>query len=274
MKELLDDAKTNKYCIGYYNGINTEMTRAYIRAAEDTKSPIIIGTAEGLLKYCDFDWIAPMMLNAARNSKVPVAVHFDHAYSFEIIMKALRHGFGSVMFDGSALSPEDNISISAEISKIAHHMGVGFEGELGKVGGLEEGNGVIGTNQLTDPSMAADFVERTGVDFLAVSIGTTHGIYTESPNLDLALLADIRSKTDVALVLHGGSGLADDDYKNCIAGGIQKINMYTDLVSAATEVIRENAASLDYIDLSQITEAAMYDIVVSRINVFGSGNRA
>jgi len=274
MKELLDDAKAKKYAIGFYNAVNAEMTRAYIRAAEDTKSPIIIGTAEGLLKYCDFDWIAPMALNAARDSKVPVAVHLDHAYSFDTIMRALRCGFGSVMFDGSALPLEENIAISKEISKIARPMGAGLESELGKVGGLAEGDGVIGTNQLTDSDEVVDFIEKTNADFLAISIGTTHGTYDELPNLDLDRLAEIRSKTDTHLVLHGGSGLTDDDFKNCIAGGIQKINIYTDIIKAATEATTVATESFNYLDSLQAAEAAMYDVVVDRINVFGSNNRA
>jgi len=125
MQEILRDAEKNSYGVGYFNGVNTDMIMAYIKAAEDTHSPIIIGSAEGLLKYADFDWIASVMLNAARNSKAPVAVHLDHSYSFEIIMKALAAGFGSVMFDGSRLSYDENIRISADIARIAHRMGVG-----------------------------------------------------------------------------------------------------------------------------------------------------
>ena len=273
-KELLDDAKARKYGVGYYNAVNMEMTRALIRAAEDMKSPIIIGTAEGLLKYGDFEWIAPMMQSAARNAKVPVAIHLDHAYKYDTVMKALRHGFGSVMFDGSVLPLEKNIEISAEISKAAHAMGAGVESELGKVGGLEEGNGLIGRNHLTDVDEAADFVEKTNVDFLAISIGTTHGVYEEVPNLDLDRLAEIRSKVDVPLVLHGGSGLTKEVFRNCIEYGIQKINIHTDNVSAAINIIREKAKDMDYPELLKKTEEEMYNVVVDKIITFGSGDKA
>ena len=273
-KELLDDARSRKYGIGYYNCVNTEMARAFIRAAEDMKSPIIIGTAESLLVYGDFNWIAPMMLNAARNAKIPVAIHLDHAYSFDVIMTALRMGFGSVMFDGSPLPAEQNIEISAEISKIAHAMGAEVESELGKVGGLKEGHGVIGQTHLTEVDEAAEFVDKTNVDFLAISIGTTHGVYKEAPNLDIEILIEIRNEVDVALVLHGGSGLTKEDYENCVAGGIQKINIHTDVTVAAMKAFRETPADIDFLEALSRAEEAMYSIVVDKINTFGSNGKA
>jgi fructose-bisphosphate aldolase class II len=274
MKEILDDAMEKKYGVGYYNCVNTEMAKACIRAAEDTRAPIIIGTAESLLKYCGFEWLSPILLDAARNAKVPVAVHLDHAYRFDSIMKALRWGFGSVMFDGSLLPPEENIAASREIAKVSHAMGAELECELGKVGGLEEGGGVIGKNVLTEVGDAVDFVEKTETDFLAVSIGTTHGAYKEAPALDFDRLAEIRKNVGIALVLHGGSGLSKDDYRKCIAGGMQKINIYTDVVTAAMSTIRENAETTDYLDLLEKTVDAMYSVVVDNINTFGSNNRA
>ena len=273
MKEILADAEKRGYGVGYFNGVNTDMIRAYIRAAEDTRSPIIIGTAEGLLSYADFDWIAPALLSAARNSKVPVAVHMDHSYSFDILMKALAAGFGSVMFDGSRLSYEENIRISADIARIAHPMGVGLECELGKVGGLAEGEGVKGKNIYTNPAQAAEFIEKTETDFLAVSIGTTHGVYTETPYLNLELLAEIRSKVHTPLVLHGGSGLSDHDFNNCIKGGISKINIYTDVITAAINVIKQECEKLNYTDTNRKAEEAMYDVTVDKLKLFGSTNK-
>ena len=274
MKEILSDAKSKKYGVGYYNCVSVEMVRAFVRASEDAKSPVIIGTAESLLRYCDFGWLAPIMFSAARGAKIPVAIHLDHAYSFDTVMKALRYGFGSVMFDGSTLPLEENIRVCAEISKAAHPMGAGLESELGKVGGLPEGGGTIGENQLTDAGTASLFIEKTDTDFLAVSIGTTHGEYKEPPNLDFDRLAEIRAKTEIPLVLHGGSGLTDDDFRKCIAEGVQKINIHTDIVTAAIEAIREHAGSLDYADLLQKTEEAIYLTVLEKIKVFGSGNMA
>jgi fructose-bisphosphate aldolase class II len=271
MKEILSDARKKNYGVGFFNGVNVEMIRAYIRAAEDTKSPIIIGTAEGLLKYGDFDWIGPLLLDAARRAKVPVAVHLDHTYTFENIMRALRAGFGSVMYDGSVVSYEENVKNSAEIARIAHPMGVGLECELGKVGGLDEEEGVKGENIYTDPGQALDFVEKTGADFLAVSIGTVHGIYRETPKLDLNRLAGIRAKVEKPLVLHGGSGLSGDDFKNCIKSGICKINIYTDVITAAINTVRKES-SLAYTDLNEKVEQAMYEAIVEKIKIFGSDN--
>jgi fructose-bisphosphate aldolase class II len=274
MKEILQDAQQRKYGVGYFNAVNLEMARAYIRAAEEQQSPIIIGTAEGLLCYSDFDWIAPIFLNAARLAKVPVAVHLDHAYSFDVIMRALRAGFGSVMFDGSELPYNENVRLSAEIAKIAHPMGAGLESELGKVGGFDEGEGIRGKNIYTDPGQAAEFVEKTGVDFLAVSIGSIHGVYLETPLLDLNRLAEIRAMVDKPLVLHGGSGLSDDDFRNCIKGGIHKVNIYTDIITSAVNKIREIASQYNYTDVSQKAEEAMVNATAEKLKIFGSNGKA
>jgi fructose-bisphosphate aldolase class II len=274
MKEILSDAQKRSYGVGYFNAVNMEMVRAYIRGAEETHSPIIIGTAEALLQYGDFDWLGPVMRDAARRAKVPVAVHLDHAYNFDVIMRALYAGFGSVMFDGSALPYSENINKSAEIAKIAHPMGVGLECELGKVGGLAEEDGKIAENIYTDPAQAQNFVEKTAVDFLAVSIGTVHGVYTSTPRLDLNRLAEIRAKVNVPLVLHGGSGLSDDDFKNCVRGGICKVNIYTDIVTEAINAIRNNCNSLGYTDLNLKTEDAMCEAAKRKLRIFGSENKA
>jgi fructose-bisphosphate aldolase class II len=266
MKEILADAQKRGYGVGYFNGSNLEMMRAYIRAAEDTHSPIIIGTAEGLLKYGEFDWLAPLMLHAARLAKVPVAVHLDHTYTFDNIMRALYAGFGSVMYDGSSLSYEENVRNSAEIAKIVHPMGVGLECELGKVGA---GDGKV-QNIYTDPGQAADFVEKTRVDFLAVSIGSAHGVYVETPHLDLQRLAEIRARVDKPLVLHGGSGLSDDDFKNSIKGGIHKVNIYTDIITAAIRAVKAGGAETKYTELNLKVEQAMYEETVHKIHIFGS----
>ena len=270
MKEILKDAQDKRYAVGFYNAVNLEMIRAFIRAAEDENSPIIIGTAEGLLGYADYDWIAPACLHAARQAKVPVAVHLDHAYDFDVIMRALRAGFGSVMFDGSRLDYEENVRISTKIAEVAHPMGAGLECELGKVGGLDEGEGITGENIYTDPGLAKDFVDRTTADFLAVSIGTTHGVYSETPKLDIGRLAEIRGNVQVPLVLHGGSGLSETDIKDCISRGICKVNIFTDVITCAAERIREKHETLNYLDMMQAAEDAMYDVTVEYIRIFGS----
>jgi fructose-bisphosphate aldolase class II len=272
MKEMLADARKRSYGVGIFNAVNLEMIRAYVHAAEEAHSPIIIGTAEGLLQYSDFDWLAPVLLDAARRAKVPVAIHLDHTYTFETIMRALRAGFGSVMYDGSVKSYEENVQNSAEIARVAHPMGVGLECELGKVGGLAEGEGVTGKNIYTDPGQAAEFVEKTQADFLAISIGTVHGVYRETPKLDLQRLAEIRSRVEIPLVLHGGSGLSDDDFRNCIKGGICKVNIYTDIITAAVNTVRRES-SLGYTDLNLQAEAAMREATVKKLRIFGSDNK-
>ena len=274
MKEILSDAQEKGYGVGYFNAVNMEMVRAYIRAAEECRSPIIIGTAQALLPYADFDWIVPIMLQQARAAKVPVAVHLDHTYDFDVLMRALRSGFGSVMYDGSRLPDHrDNVRISAEIAKIAHGMGVGLECELGSVGGLSDENGKADAVIYTDPADAKSFIEQTGADFLAVSIGTQHGVYKATPKLDLPRLAQIHAAVDVPLVLHGGSGLSDDDFRNTVAGGIRKINVYTDVILAAKRAIAGNPDAA-YTDLNLLAEEAMMRATVVKLKLFGSEGKA
>ena len=274
MKEILRDAQEKKYGVGFFNAVNMEMARAYISAAEECRSPIIIGTAEALLPYGAFDWLIPMMIEQARRAKVPVAIHLDHTYKFEVLMQALRAGFGSIMYDGSRLADHnDNVRNSAEIVKIAHAMGVGVECELGSVGGLSDETGKVDQMVYTEPGDAKDFVERTGADFLAVSIGTQHGVYKATPKLDIPRLHEIRSAVDVPLVLHGGSGLSDDDFRNTIAGGICKVNVYTDVILAAKQAIAENPDA-GYTDLCLLAEQAMRAATVKKLKLFGGEGRA
>lgn len=273
MKEILKDAQDRHYGVGYFNAVNMEMVHAYIEAAEEAKSPIIIGTAEGLLNYASFEWIVPLMLDRARNAKVPVAVHLDHTYHFEVLMQALRAGIGSIMYDGSRGSHEDNVRVSREVAKIAHAMGVGVECELGSVGGLSDENGKEDAMVYTSPEDAREFVEQTGIDFLAVSIGTAHGVYKSTPKLDIPRLEKIRALVDTPLVLHGGSGLSDDDFRNTIAGGIAKINVYTDIILAGRRALMENSDK-NYTDMCQCAQIAMRDATLAKLELFGSADKA
>jgi len=273
MKELLADAQEKRYGVGFFNTHNQEMLRACVTAAEELRSPIIVGTAEALLQYSDFATIAPMMLEMARNAKVPVAVHLDHTYNFDNIMRALRSGFGSVMYDGSRSSYEENVRVSADIARVAHAMGAGLECELGCVGGLADGDNQVDENVYTDPDMASSFVELTPSYFLAVSIGTVHGVYKSTPKLDLGRLAAIRSRVEAPLVLHGGSGLSDDDFRATIAGGICKINVYTDIITAGKKAIADNMA-LGYSDILMAAENAMCEAVKEKLRIFESAGKA
>ena len=274
MKEILKDAQQRKYGVGYFNAVNMEMVRAYISAAEESRSPIIIGTAEGLLPISSFEWITPLMLDAARSAKVPVAIHLDHTYTFDVLMQALRAGFGSVMYDGTREpSHEENVRKSAQIVKIAHAMGVGVECELGSVSGLEDANGKEDEMIYTRPEEASEFIAQTDADFLAVSIGTSHGVYRSTPKLDIPRLRKIREAVDTPLVLHGGSGLSDDDFRNTVDGGISKINVYTDIILAARKAIDDNPQDI-YTDVIQKAEAAMKEATIRKLEVFGSCGKA
>ena len=273
MKEILLDAQKRAYGVGYFNAVNLEMIRAYIEAAEELDSPIIIGTAEALLPIAPFEWIVPAMLDAARRARVPVAVHLDHTYHFNTLMQALRAGFGSIMYDGSRESHEDNLQHSAAIARIAHGMGVGLECELGSVSGLSDEAGHEDKMVYTEPSEAAAFLERTGADFLAVSIGTVHGVYKAEPHLDIPRLKQIRAAVDAPLVLHGGSGLSDADFQNTIAGGIAKINVFTDVILAAKRALTEHPEA-SYNDVICLARVAMKEATLEKFRVFGSAGKA
>ena len=273
MKEILLDAQKRAYGVGYFNAVNLEMIRAYIEAAEELDSPIIIGTAEALLPIAPFEWIVPAMLDAAQRARVPVAVHLDHTYHFNTLMQALRAGFGSIMYDGSRESHEDNLQHSAAIARIAHGMGVGLECELGSVSGLSDEAGHEDKMVYTEPSEAAAFLERTGADFLAVSIGTVHGVYKAEPHLDIPRLKQIRAAVDAPLVLHGGSGLSDADFQNTIAGGITKINVFTDVILAAKRALAEHPEA-SYNDGICLAREAMKEATLEKLRVFGSAGKA
>ena len=273
MKEILLDAQKRAYGVGYFNAVNLEMIRAYIEAAEELDSPIIIGTAEALLPIAPFEWIVPAMLDAAQRARVPVAVHLDHTYHFNTLMQALRAGFGSIMYDGSRESHEDNLQHSAAIARIAHGMGVGLECELGSVSGLSDEAGHEDKMVYTEPSEAAAFLERTGADFLAVSIGTVHGVYKAEPHLDIPRLKQIRAAVDAPLVLHGGSGLSDADFQNTIAGGIAKINVFTDVILAAKRALAEHPEA-SYNDGICLAREAMKEATLQKLRVFGSAGKA
>lgn len=274
MKELLADAQEKDYGVGFFNTFNMDMARAVIHAAEECNSPVIIGPAESLQKYNTYEWLMPVLVEQARRAKVPVAVHLDHGYSFDYILQAAKSGCGSVMFDGTReASHAENIRKSAELARICHAMGVGLECELGSVGGLSDETGNVDFTAYTDPNDARDFIEQTGADFLAVSIGTQHGVYKATPKLDLNRLAEIHAAVDVPLVLHGGSGLSDDDFRNTIKGGIRKVNVFTDVILAAKAVIHENPDE-SYGDALLRAEAAMKEAVAAKIRIFGSEGRA
>lgn len=238
-KQMLLDAQENGYAVGAFNVENMEMVQATIEAAEELKSPVILQATPLSQEYTSSELIYAMVEVAAKKASVPVAIHLDHGSSFEWALKCLRAGFTSIMIDGSHGTFEDNIFICKKVVEVCHPVGIPVEAELGKVGGNEDGLDGGENNPYTDPKQAAEFVKATGVDFLAVAIGTAHGVYQGVPKLDKNRLSEIREVVSIPLVLHGTSGVPDEDVKECIARGICKVNYATDLRLAYTNGIKK-----------------------------------
>ena len=237
LNEVLGYTKVKKFGVGMFNGLSADFYQGLIDAAEELKTPIIIGIADRFIDRLDFEMLAEVMIFLAKRASVPVCVHLDHAKSLKNIIRAIKAGFTSVMFDGSSLPFEENIKKTKEVVEIAHSVGVSVEGELGVVGRGEWD--FKNPEFYTKPEEAEIFAKQTGVDALAVSIGTVHGVYKGEPKLDFERLAEIRKRVDCYLVLHGGSGLSDDDFKKCIEYGINKVNIFTDLTLAINEKLPE-----------------------------------
>lgn len=276
-KKLMLDAQKNHYAIGAFNVENMEMVQAVIAAAEELRSPVIIQTTPGTLKYAAPELYYANVAAAAAAATVPVVMHLDHGSSFDLAMRTLRAGYTSVMIDGSHSVFEENIAITKSVVDAAHAMGVPVEAELGKVGGKEDdldgGNGGY-----TVPSEATEFVERTGVDALAVAIGTAHGVYKGIPKLDVERLSQIREVVSIPLVLHGTSGVPDEAVRDCIARGVCKVNYATDLRIAFTngvkEYIRKNPDVYDPKKYSAVGREKVKQYVMQKILVCGSNEKA
>ncbi len=277
MKEMLAKAQKEQYGIGFFNAVNVEMARAVIETAEEMHAPVIVGTAEVLLPAMSLERVAEYLIPMAQKASVPVAVHYDHGLTFEKCMEALKLGFSSVMYDCSTASYEENLAKVAEMVRICHGMGVTVEGELGHVGD-NEGAGKLEnpSDYYTDPVVAADFVQKTGVDALAVAVGNAHGDYRFPPKLDFGRITAIREATGTPLVLHGGSGLSDDDFREAVRRGVCKINIFTDLDKAGKagieEGLKKGAASM--MGLIPYEIEAMKEVVRNKIGLFGSNGRA
>ena len=277
MKEMLTKAQKEQYGIGFFNAVNVEMARAVIETAEELHAPVIVGTAEVLLPAMSLERVAEYLIPMARKAGVPVAVHYDHGLTFEKCMEALKLGFSSVMYDCSTASYEENLDRVAEMVRICHGMGATVEGELGHVGD-NEGAGKLEnpSDYFTDPAVAADFVQKTGVDALAVAVGNAHGDYKFPPKLDFERITAIREATGTPLVLHGGSGLSDDDFREAVRRGVCKINIFTDLDKAGKagieEGLKQGAASM--MGLIPYEIEAMKEVVRNKIGLFGSTGRA
>ena len=276
LNDVLLPALNAQYGVGLFNAVNMEMTNAIMNAAEKLRAPVIMGTAEILLGAADLAEVAAMVKSRAQRSEIPVVLHYDHGLTFEKCMEAIKLGYTSIMYDCSTASYEENVQRVAEIVKIAHAVGVTVEGELGHVGD-NEGAGRLEkpSDYYTDPGMALDFVQRTGVDALAVAVGNAHGDYKFPPKLDFDRITQIAQAVKIPLVLHGGSGLSDYDFQEAIRRGIAKINIFTDISKAQVRGMQEGIAAgiKNAFDLTDYEVRAVQDVVEEKMRLFHGNNR-
>lgn len=277
--ELLLKAKQEQYAVGAFNANNMEIVQAIVEAAEQEKSPVIMQASQGAISYAGLEYITRLVEIAARQASVPVALHLDHGTDFGQVVKCIRSGFTSVMYDGSKLSLEENIAMTNKVLDMARPIGVSVEAELGKIGGTEDNVHVEERDALfTDPEEARFFVEQTGVDSLAIAIGTAHGQYKGDPKLDFDRLQHIKSLVNIPLVLHGSSGVPDEAVRKAIQLGICKVNIDTNIreafVGEMRRVMMEKPAEIDPRKMLGPARQATIEIIREKIRVFGSTGKA
>ena len=276
MSTLLKKAREGGYAVGSFSVSNMEMVLGVLKAVEETKSPAILQIAEVRLNHSPLEIIGPLMVSAAKNCSMPVAVHFDHGKTTEKIKQALDTGFTSVMLDGSHLSFEENAKITAETKLLAQRYDADCEGEIGCVGGSEDGSEDIAVN-CTSPVQALEFYEKTNVDALAVAIGNAHGNYKQAPKLRFDILEETARLVKAPLVLHGGTGILPEDFRRCIKLGINKINIATatfDSVENSVRTAYENGAVKGYYDLQTAEVEGAYHNAMKHIEIFGCSGKA
>ncbi len=302
MKEILDDARKRGYGVGAFNINNLEFLKAIVEAAEEEKSPVIVAVSEGAMNYAGIEYLAELVKVAAGKVSIPLALHVDHGKHWEVIVSAIRHGFTSVMIDASDKSFEENVEITSKVVDLAHAVGVTVEAEIGRLRGVED---IVNVSEreavLTDPREAKEFVELTGVDALAVAVGTSHGAYKfkGEPKLDIQRIRKIRELVQIPLVLHGASGVIpeivelaerygaklkgargvpDDQIKEAIKAGIAKINIDTDLrlsfLAGVREYLHENPDIFD--PRKYLGEGMKFvkETVRMKMRLFGSSGKA
>ncbi|MBE0447307.1 MAG: class II fructose-1,6-bisphosphate aldolase [Actinobacteria bacterium] len=277
----MKQARDGGYAVGAFNTNNLEITQAIFRAAKEEKSPIILAISPSAMKYAGARNLVAMARIASEETGVPVSVHLDHGTELEHLVIAIQAGFSSIMYDGSKYPYEENVRLTQEAVKLGHAAGVSVEGELGRLVGTEEEITVSEREaSMTNPDQALDYVERTGIDALAVSIGNAHGWYKGKPLLDFERLETIKNNVGdkTLLVLHGASGVPDEDIRMAVSLGITKINIDTETRDAfkrgVAEFIQENP---DVIDPRKILKPAieeMYKVVSGKIRLFGSSGKA
>ncbi|WP_110954862.1 class II fructose-bisphosphate aldolase [Anaerosinus massiliensis] len=276
LEKLLLGIKDNSYAIGSFNVSNMEMVMGTIKAAEELNAPVIIQIAEGRLKYSPLHTLGPMMVAAAKEAKVPVAVHLDHGGTIETIHQALEIGFTSVMFDGSQYPLDINIEKTKQVKNLADRYDANVEAEIGRVGGAE-GDYESVDIMITSVDEAVKFYEATKVDALAVAIGTAHGNYKEAPKLRIDRLKELTKAVACPLVLHGGTGLTEQDFKNSLQNGIKKINIATasyDSVARDVKQLAREKPEFNYFDHTDTVMMATYGNVKKHMLIFGLKDKA
>ncbi|MGE5397567.1 MAG: class II fructose-1,6-bisphosphate aldolase [Chitinophagales bacterium] len=276
---LLKDAEAGGYAVGAFNANNMEIVQAIAEAAEKEKAPVIMQASQGAIKYAGLDYIIGMVKIASENYKIPIALHLDHGTSFEQVVQCIRGGFSSVMYDGSKLSLEENIQMTRKVLEIARPVGVSVEAELGKIVGTEDDIHVSERDAyFTDPEEARIFVEKTGIDSLAIAIGTAHGQYKGEPMLDFERLDKIRQIVNLPIVLHGSSGVPDDSIRRAISLGVRKVNIDTNIREAfvwkVREEIQKDPSEIDPRKILGPAREAAVELIRSKIRLFGSSGKA
>ena len=276
-KKMLLDAKKGNYAVGAFNVENMEMVKAVIGAAEELHAPVMLQTTPSTVKYGTLETFAAIVKAEAEKATVPVCLHLDHGNSFELAVQAMKAGYTSVMIDGSHEDFENNVEITKKVADVAKAYGIPVEAELGKVGGKEDDLEANADNN-TDPEEAREFVEKTGVDSLAVAIGTAHGFYVGTPVLDKERVSEIAKIVSIPLVMHGASGLTEEDVKECVARGMCKVNFATELRVAFTDackkLLEEKPETFDPKKLGVVAIDAVKELVKNRMRMCGCDGKA
>jgi fructose-bisphosphate aldolase class II len=279
-KELLDRAKAGHYAVAAFNTNNLEYTQAILTAASELKAPVILEAAKSEVDYMDGHVFVAMVSVMASKLSIPIGIHLDHGPSYEETIRCLNYGFTSVMYDGSALPLAENIAVTKEVVKAAHACGVSVEGELGVIGQAADSpegkkNDMIG---IADPAECERFVKETGVDCFAAAIGNAHGIYKKKPELRFDVLAEIEKRTRIPLVLHGGTGIPQEDLRKAITMGVSKINFSTVMrkgcLETLADTLNKNPGDWDLMKLLTPAKEKMIEIAKEHIIMCMSDKKA
>lgn len=275
--KMLLDARKGGYAIGAFNVENMEMIKAVLSAAEEMRAPVILQTTPSTVKFGTLETYLAIAEAEARKVSVPVCLHLDHGDSFQLAVQAIHAGYTSVMIDGSHRNFQENIEITKKVVEVAAACGIPVEAELGKVGGKEDDLEADGDTN-TDPEEAREFVDQTEISSLAIAIGTAHGFYAKAPVLDKERVSEIKKIVDIPLVLHGASGLSDEDVMECVQRGMSKVNFATELRVAYADAVKkllvEKPETYDPKKLDIVGMEAVKELVKNRIRICGCAGKA